>query len=43
MTQTRTHLTLFTNKKDTKIIEEIRQKFNQKKYALTQSHVTLFR
>jgi 2'-5' RNA ligase superfamily len=43
MTKIRTQLTLFINEKDAKIIEEIRQKFNPKQYALIQSHVTLCR
>jgi 2'-5' RNA ligase superfamily len=43
MTKTRTQLTLFINEKDAKIIEEIRQKFNPKQYALIKSHVTLCR
>jgi hypothetical protein len=43
MNKIRTQLTLFINEKDAKIIEEIRQKFNPKQYALIQSHVTLCR
>jgi 2'-5' RNA ligase superfamily len=43
MNKTRTQLTLFIHKKDAQIIEEIRQKFNPKQYALIQSHVTLCR
>jgi 2'-5' RNA ligase superfamily len=43
MNKTRTQLTLFINEKDAQNIEEIRQKFNPKQYALIQSHVTLCR
>jgi 2'-5' RNA ligase len=43
MNKTRTQLTLFINENAAQNIEEIRQKYNPKQYALIKSHVTLCR
>lgn len=42
-TKFRRQLTLFVNPKDAETIEQIRQEFNPKQFALIKSHVTLCR